>query len=96
MANEYELIYIVVPGLEQSANDALGEEVSQQIQQGGGTVDNIRTSDMRQLAYEIKGHTEGLYVVVNFHGEAGAMAELDRWLGLHQSIIRHMTIRIDD
>ena len=51
---------------------------------------------MRQLAYEIKGYTEGLYVVVNFHGEAAAMPELDRWLGLHQSIIRHMNIRVDD
>jgi len=96
VAKEYELIYIVVPQTESAALEALNGEVSQQIQSLGGTVDNVRTSEIRQLAYEIKGHTEGFYVVVNFHGEPSGMDELERSLTLNQEIIRHMSIRVDD
>jgi len=95
MPKDYELIYIVVPQLDQAGLEALGEEVSKQIQQLGGAVDNVRTSDIRQLAYEIAGQTEGIYVVVNFHSETSAIAELEQALVLNQQVLRHMVIRLD-
>ena len=96
MAIEYELIYIMPPDLDQAAIDALNEQVSQYIQQFGGAVDNIRTSDLRQLAYEIKGYTEGIYAVIKLHCETSAVSRLDRELTLNQQIIRHMIIRVDE
>lgn len=96
MAVEYELIYIMPPDLETAAIEALNDQVSQYIQQFGGTVDNIRTSDLRQLAYEIKGYTEGIYAVINLHLETSAVTLLDRELTLNQQIIRHMIIRVND
>jgi small subunit ribosomal protein S6 len=93
---EYELLYIIVPELDQDATQALTEEVSQQIQDLGGKVENVRTSDVRRLAYEIGGYTEGVYVVVNFRSEGDALRELDRLLRLRQSVIRHMIVNVDD
>lgn len=96
MTKEYELIYIVPPDKDQAAVEGLNQETADLIKQHGGTVDNTRTSEVRRLAYEIRGYTEGIYVVVNYRAETQATAELDRVLTLNQQILRHMIIRVDD
>jgi small subunit ribosomal protein S6 len=58
-----------------------------------GTVDNIDIWGRRRLAFEIKKKAEGIYAVVNFTAEPATAKELDRQLGLNESVMRTKLLR---
>jgi small subunit ribosomal protein S6 len=90
---EYELVYIVVPTLEEPALTALTERVTGWITEANGTVSGTRLWGRQRLAYAIKKQTEGVYVQVNFQLAPSACRELDRNLKLDEQIIRHLVVR---
>jgi len=59
----------------------------------GGTVDTVDIWGRRRLAYEIKKKSEGIYAVVNFTSEPATAKELDRQLGLNESVMRTKLMR---
>ncbi|CCH80417.1 30S ribosomal protein S6 [Nostocoides japonicum T1-X7] len=59
----------------------------------GGTVDNLDIWGRRRLAYEIKKKPEGIYAVANFTCEPATAKELDRQLGLNESVLRTKLLR---
>ncbi len=89
----YEAMLILRPDLEEGQTEALVERFGQLIQAQGGTVDNVEGWGKRRLAYEVNGHREGVYVVLNFKGEPAVGNELDRVLKLSDEVLRHMIIR---
>ncbi|MFA0750474.1 MAG: hypothetical protein SLRJCFUN_000877 [Candidatus Fervidibacter sp.] len=91
-SRSYELIFLVDAALPKEELDALIEKVQGFIEQRDGVVDNVRVSDVRRLAYEIKKRTHGVYVVVNFWLLPSQIAELERLLRLDERVLRHMVI----
>ena len=59
----------------------------------GGTVDNVDIWGRRRLAYEIKKKSEGIYAVINMTAEPATAKELDRQLGLNESVLRTKLLR---
>ena len=59
----------------------------------GGTVDTVDVWGRRRLAYDIKKKSEGIYAVVNFTSEPATAKELDRQLGLNESVMRTKLLR---
>ena len=59
----------------------------------GGTVDNVDIWGRRRLAYDIKKKSEGIYAVVNMTAEPATAKELDRQLGLNESVMRTKLLR---
>ena len=47
----------------------------------------------RRLAFEISKKAEGIYAVVNFTSEPATAKELDRQLGLNESVMRTKLMR---
>ena len=47
----------------------------------------------RHLAYPINDKTEGYYVLVNFTAETSVPREIERNLGITESIMKYMVIR---
>ncbi len=92
-ARSYELIFLVDAGLPKDELNSLIEKVQNFLEQREGVVDNIRTSDVRRLAYEIKKRTHGIYVVFNFWLKPNFLTELERMLRLEERILRHMVIK---
>lgn len=88
----YEIIYIVRPDAA-DASDTTSTRVRSMIEDGGGAVDNVRTSEVRRLAYPIKKQIEGTYVVINARFKTDATAEIERFFKLEDSILRHMMIK---
>lgn len=60
-----------------------------------GTVDNVDIWGRRRFAYDIQKKSEGFYVVVDFHAEPATTKELDRQLGLNESVLRTKILRPD-
>ena len=87
----YEIIYIARAG-DQDATEAVATQLRTMIEGGEGAIDNVRTSEVRRLAYPIKKQVEGVYVVVNTRFAPQHMSEIDRFFKLQEPVLRHMIL----
>ncbi|MGL5858215.1 MAG: 30S ribosomal protein S6 [Angustibacter sp.] len=89
----YELMVILDPELEERTVAPSLDTFLNVIRQGGGTVDKVDVWGKRRLAYEINKKSEGIYAVIDMHAEPAVAQELDRQLGLNESVMRTKLIR---
>lgn len=89
----YELMVIMDPEIDDRSAQPQLEKFLTVITKDGGTVDNVDLWGRRRMAYEIKKKPEGIYAVVNFTAEPATAKELDRQLGLSESILRTKLLR---
>jgi small subunit ribosomal protein S6 len=61
----------------------------------GGKIDKVDIWGRRRLAYEIAKNAEGIYAVVDLTAEPATVSELDRQLGLNESVLRTKVLRHD-
>ena len=92
-ARSYELIFLVDAGLPKDDLNSLIEKIQKFLEQREGVAENVRVSDVRRLAYEIKKRTHGVYVVFNFWLKPNLLTELERMLRLENRVLRHMVIQ---
>ncbi len=91
----YELMVILDPTIEERSVGTSMEKILKQVTADGGSVENIDVWGKRHLAYEIKKNTEGIYVVVNMTTTPTMAQEIDRQLGLNESVLRTKLLRTD-
>ena len=90
---KYELMYIINSNLSEEDTAAVVEKFKALIEQNG-TIDETELMGKRRLAYEISDFQEGYYVLVKFTSSPDFPAELDRILGITDSVIRSLiTVR---
>lgn len=92
---QYELMIILDPSLDDRAATPTLEKFLTVVTKDGGTVENIDLWGRRRLAYDIKKQSEGIYAVVNMTAESATAQELDRQLGLSESVLRTKLLRAD-
>ena len=90
---QYEIMVIVSPDVDDRQVAGIVEKPLEGFKAAGGTVDNVDIWGRRRLAYEIKKKSEGIYAVVNFTAEPATAKELDRQLGLNESVMRTKLMR---
>jgi small subunit ribosomal protein S6 len=90
---QYELMIILDPDLEDRTIQPSLDKFLAVVTKGDGTVDNVELWGKRRLAYDINKKSEGIYAVVNFTAESATAKELDRQLGLNESILRTKLLR---
>ena len=86
----YELVCIVQPELDETAFKAVIDRVSGWVTEAGGSVDKVDVWGRRKLAYIIKKHREGQFVLLNMTMSPSATFDLERNLRYQEPIIRHM------
>lgn len=92
---KYELMYIINPNLSEEDTTAIVDKIKALVEKHG-TLDEIELMGKRKLAYEINYLTEGYYVLVKFTSSPDFPKELDRILGINDSIIRSLiTVRYE-
>ena len=91
----YEVIYILDPSLPDEELKALQERFAEAVRTHAGEVQDVTQWESRRLAYEIKGHREGVYVIMNISGEMDTITEIDRILKFSEPVLRHMIVRTD-
>jgi small subunit ribosomal protein S6 len=90
---EYELMVILDPELEERTVAPSLDRFLNVVRQGGGSVENVDIWGRRRLAYDINKKSEGIYAVVNMTATPEVAKELDRQLGLNESVLRTKLIR---
>ena len=92
---KYEVMYIINPNLSEEETAAKVEKFKS-IVEAAGTLDEIEEMGKRKLAYEINYISEGYYVLMKFTSAPELPAELDRLLGIDESIMRRLiTLRAE-
>lgn len=91
----YELILIINPELDESETNELIKRVKGIIESSEGQVLKVDEWGMKRLAYPIKRHTDGNYVLYVFESSSGFIHSLNNSLQLIESIIRHMIVRFE-
>ncbi|ETT64995.1 MULTISPECIES: 30S ribosomal protein S6 [Paenibacillus] len=86
---KYEVMYIIRPDIEQEAVQAAVEKF-QGIISNGGEITKHDVQGKRRLAYEIKKHRDGVFVLVNFNAEPAVVTELERIMKISDEVIRYL------
>ncbi|MFX0539036.1 30S ribosomal protein S6 [Ornithinimicrobium sp. Y1847] len=90
---QYELMIILDPETDERNLQTTLEKMLAVVPKDGGTVDEIDLMGRRRLAYEIKKQAEGIYAVVQMTAEPATAQELDRQLGLNETVLRTKLLR---
>ena len=92
----YEHVFLARQDLAQAQVDTLAEAATKIIEDNQGKVVKTETWGLRNLAYRVKKNRKAHYVMLDIDAPAGAVAELERQLGINEDIIRFMTVRVDE
>ena len=93
---QYELVYIALPDSSEEVLADLHQQVAAVVDRFGGTIDRTEAWGRRKLAYDIKNHREGNYVLEVISGPGAMTAELDRRLRVLDAVMRHLIVRVDE
>ncbi|WP_300011961.1 30S ribosomal protein S6 [Pseudonocardia sp.] len=89
----YELMVILDPSLDERTVTPSLEQFLTVVKNDKGTVEKIEVWGKRRMAFEILKHAEGIYAVLEITCEPATVAELDRQLGLNESVLRTKVMR---
>ena len=93
----YETIYIVDPNLDNNVLEKIMDEISKELQKTESKIINHRIWGKKRLAYQIENQKYGTYVIMHFEeGNQSKMVEFSTWMRLNNSVIRHMTVLLND
>src|SRR3569833_3373813 len=94
----YEAIYIIKPDASDEQINATIQRYKGIVETAGGEVERTGVWERRKLAFEIRGYTDGIFVLLNFTGEATVDAELRRIFQLSsgEDQIRYMIVKPEE
>ena len=92
---QYEMMVILDPEVDERTVAPSLEKFLNVITSGGGTIEKVDVWGRRRLAYEIERRSEGIYAVIDMVATPELAQELDRQLGLNESVLRTKLIRPD-
>jgi small subunit ribosomal protein S6 len=93
VSERYEVLFIVRPDV---GDAGLKEQVTrarQVLEQQGATSVTVHDWGLRDLAYDIAGHSRGAYVLIEYEAMPPAVRELERTLKLSDNVMRYMSVR---
>jgi small subunit ribosomal protein S6 len=91
----YEVVYILDPALDEGAVTAKLEKFHALAVASGGEVTAVDHWGNRQLAYPLRRHQSGYYVVAQFSAVADALPEFERLLRLDDEVLRYLLVLND-
>lgn len=89
----YELVLVLKPDLTEVTREKLLEKVKKWITESEGKVDLVDTWGKKTLAYPIKKQKEGIYLLLNFWGEAKTFLGFEKKIKIEDNILRHLLVR---
>ena len=92
--NKYESVIIIDPTLEEAEIKDVITKFTDLIN-NDGKVENVEERGVTKLAYDVKKHSEGYYVVFTFEANPEHISELERIYRITDSVLKFLTVRKD-
>lgn len=93
---KYETFFIVNPDLPDEVNAVVDDKVKGIVTSNGGTVLSYTPWGKKKLAYPVKKHARGLYVLMEYAGGPTLVAELERNMRLDERVLKFITVLLDE
>lgn len=93
---QYEILFIAEQNLGEPEVDTLTATVKGFIEKENGTVEKVEKWGKKRLAYAVRRHREGYYVLLVAEGTGVMVKEVERRLKVADGIIRYLTVRVDE
>lgn len=90
----FESILIINGNLNESEVEKVQEKIINEIKQNGG-IENVENWGKKKLAYPVKGHSQGIYVLINFLSNMEYIDELEKIIGNTEEVIKHIIVKVD-
>ena len=91
----YELLLIITPDHDDNEAEALTNQITGIIE-NGGTLVKLDPWGKKRLAYPIQKRSEGYYVLYIFECAPSFVAELNQALHVIEAILRYMVVQYED
>jgi small subunit ribosomal protein S6 len=92
MTRQYEVVYIFDSALEEAAINERLARFHSLIQRPGVEAPQVSHWGKRTLAYPIKKHETGYYVVAKFDVDGTALPEFERAIKLDEGVLRFLVV----
>jgi small subunit ribosomal protein S6 len=92
----YENVFIARQDVTAAQVEALTEHFAGIVTAQGGTVTKREYWGLKGLSYRVRKNRKGHYTLLNIDAPAAAVTELERNMRIHEDIIRHLTVRVDE
>ena len=92
----YETLYIIDPDLADEDYRDVVTKFKSLIEKNDGVIIKVDEWGKRSLAYEVKRHDKGYYVLLQYCGGAGITDRLKRDLKLDERVLKYQTIKLSD
>ncbi len=93
---KYEALYIVNPKLSGTEVQAIADKFKTSAESNGASVKKAGLWEKRKLAYDIEGHKDGNYIIMEFESEPSVPNELNRLMRISDDVIRHRIFSTED
>lgn len=91
----YEIIFIADPNLSEPDVEGLTATVKGFVEKEGGKIEKVENWGKKRMAYEVRRHRDGYYVLLSVLGSAALVKEVERRIRVTDGIIRHLSVRVD-
>jgi small subunit ribosomal protein S6 len=92
----YEVLFIADPNLGEPEVDALTTLVQGHLEKEGARIQKVEKWGKKRLAYPVRKHREGSYVLIVAEGKGEIVKETERRLRNTDGVIRYLTVRVDE
>ena len=92
MTRQYEVVYIFDSALEEATINERLARFHALIQKAGVEAPQVSHWGKRTLAYPVKKHETGYYVVAKFEADATALPEFERAIKLDEGVMRFLVV----
>jgi small subunit ribosomal protein S6 len=91
----YECVFMARNDLTQQQVEAIADQAATTLAEMGGEVKKREYWGLRGLAYRIKKNRKAHYMLLGLDCPPAAEHELARQFGLHEDVLRSLTLRVD-
>lgn len=94
--NKYELMFIVRSDMEEAEIKKTAENMKKILTDNKATIIEEKAMGQKELAYEINKMKTGYYFLYVIEATSEAINEFERVSRINESILRHLTIKVED
>ncbi len=92
----FEVLFIADPNLGEPEVQALTATIQGYLEKEGGKIQKVEQWGKKRLAYTIKKHREGSYVLIVAEGKGSMIKEVERRIRVTDGIVKFITVRVDE
>lgn len=93
---KYETFFILDPDLPDEVNNIVDDKIKTVVTSNGGMVLSYTPWGKKKLAYTVKKHTRGHYILMEYAGGPELVAELERNMRLDERMLKFITVKLED